>query len=735
MAKKSIETDVAPRGLSGTGGVRAPVEITNTPIGQSLAGLESVGADAQAIARDLTAATIERDTANMIKGEVAFKQSVAGQIEKLDRLAPDYQKQVDDVLAAAKREALDGTSLTTRGARVEYDARLSKLVGDNKMASITAQRNSIQEEAVRVYDTAYNAVGKDIRKNPDSMEAILAAWKPDSDRLLSGVSTDIKARLEHKLKSDSIALQALGYADRGQFKRAKEVVDNNAGSLDRAQEQKVTYQIQAIQNRMEADSAKYSAQVTSDLSAKLYDWQANPDPTAEPPISRQQLENMRAKGMFANAPHHFTSLVHQLHSVTAQRETAMASTKAAVLAMNTNTIKDQTQADLAWNYQQNGLTGKTKVPANPLDEAQVNAAVQFAQSTGFIPPTFRNYVNNVSQQSGPGDTSEGAVAKLAGAVMLFDKFGQAAPNIKWGGSADDKNNPVAVASQLIREENISPMEAARRAIALTPKDKETTVLRGKDFTEEVLKLKGPSVKKEDFMASQAMEPFKSFIRGVNPFEKNLTTTPEVAAAYERRFQAAYVATGDMNTAKGVAQKWAAQNFSVTNVGADQNVVTQFAPEHFVPPQLQKGMPADTASRIFNDEIQTALKAAGMDADPTKYRLRADSQTEQEANAFMATGGGTVSYRLQVADSYGNFVDVNGPRWRTLTPDEIVKNAHYVKAMQESIDSFNKKRGLTQFGEQQQTEADEGVKDLGRRILKRAEDIFAPPGSWRPREKK
>jgi hypothetical protein len=668
----SIDTQVKPV-RSGAGLQRAPMDLTPGLFTANQQATASIVSDLGSIAKDLRAATIEADTTNVIKAEAKYKEIVATQINKLDRLDPDYQSRVDEITQAAQKEVTDGTSLRTREASSELEARLARTRGDVKINTLAAQRKSIQEEAVRVYDVSYNAVGQDIRKNPDQMEAILARWKPDSDRLLAGVDTDIRGRLEFKLKSDSIALQALGYADRGMYGKAKEIVDANAGSLDRAQEQKVTYQIEQIKNRHQADANKYAANVSADISAKLHDWAANPNPEAEPPVSRQQLQNMRDRGLFNGAPERYAALVNQLYGAETHRKSAMGTTMKAMQAYHTNTITGPEQADLAWNYINNGTTGKDKVPVDPANEDMLGKAVKFAQDTGFIPPTYRNFINNVSSSAGPGDQSGTAQAKLATAVQMYDKFVNAAPNIKWGGAADDKDAPVATAHQIMREENISAMEAARRALALTPKDREVATLRVKDFNEELKKLRGLK-NVNDYLGEEIKSQYRTVFslgaEGYLPFTGSLTISAEAIDAYRRRYEQAFVSTGDMKTARGVANEYLRNNFRITGMGADKDSVVQYAPENFIPPTYSGAIPQEVVSEMFTTEIQKKLKEAGMDADPAKWRLRADSQTADEARAFMSNGGGAVSYRLQVQDTYGNFVDVNGPRWRVPTAEEI-----------------------------------------------------------------
>lgn len=732
MAGK-IDTQVPSVVPNPGGSTRAPYtgSLSTGIYGATMATLGSFDQAGQNIARDLQAAETERDVTHMVKASGAFSQEVEPKLAGLDRLASDYSTQVDGILKSASDNALKNADLITPRAQEEMQARVAELSSRYKISSMAAQRTSISQEAVRTWDTAFNNVGSAIRSNPANADGIIANWKTDSDRLLAGVDTDTRRKVEFKMNSDAKALQALGYADKGQFAMARNVVKQNEGVLDPSQEWKVTNQIDSLESKARADNARYVAGVTAGISAKLADWSINPDPAAEPPVSRQQLQNMYDKGVFTNAPGAYVTLVHQLDGTIAHRQAEMASTIEALNAFRTNTIKNGDQVDLAFVYLQTGKMGKAGKAAyqfDPTNADQANQAAAVAKATGYIPSMYKNFVNNTSNEVTTNSNDPNSAAKLSVAAGMYDHFNSIVPHAKWG-DVDQPNTPVAMTVAMAHSENITMDEAARRVVALGNVDTEVKKARGLDFDQKITTARGTNRTSLQFMGGQVRDAMRASvldrIPGVGPA---YTVAPEVANAFMQRYKENYISTGDLDTSRKAAEDYARQNFAVTRIGANDGAVVQFAPEHFIPASVGGIRGVDTVvGDIMNREITDKLAQAGigvnpvdlmkggpggktptqqgnyapeindmianedntnpgspkaLKVDPQSYRLFADDETTREARQFSLNGGsGPVTFALQVKDQYGVFRDVRGPRFRVPNADEIMASPEFKNMLQ------------------------------------------------------
>lgn len=655
---------------------------------QSARALRGIGDVTNGIGEALAGFLRKRDTIGIVKAESGILASTDAEVAKLDPLAKEYPKQVEEVYTRAKATAQENANLYTREGREELDARLTRIQQHGVVQAQEKQRISVEKEAIRTYDQASNEVFAKVRRDPTAAATYTAGFQADAAKLTEGLRPDTRRAVDEKYRDNIVSAQALGYADRGNYAAAKQVLDTNMGTLNPAQEQKARYEIRAIEEKARTDSARFAANVHADTAAKIEDWKYSNDPTAPPPVTRADIEEMRPQ--FANNPAGYLSLVTLLDGAIYQRERAQQTTREALQNAETRSIRNQGEADLAFNNQY-GLHGKK--PSEVMTPELLTAAGTFAREQGYVPSVYKAQIENAGRSGGMGGNTPEEQTRLASATAAYDRINELAPNTKWG-FADDKGSRVQLSSTIAKQEQISIAEAARRVLSMSPKSEAETTSRVKAYQDAFKQAHGSGQGQNatNWTNGQVLSQFsytgQNIVGALVPgADRPPRVAPEVAEDYQKKLEQNFIKVPDWDVAKRTTDDWLKQNYSITNVG-DRNEVTKYAPERYFDPVVSDRVNKyGMASQIVQDDISSILKAGNIvpgrnpyDPKLPGYRLYADDQTAKEADKWQASGPSPdgssarvpVTYRIQVLDAFGMYQDVNGPRYRLPNAQEIIE---------------------------------------------------------------
>lgn len=685
---RGLEVSKTPIGGYSSGSISNPAAV---PAITANSGINSAASDIQDLATTIKRVELQHDQLKVVKAETSILASTDAEIAKLDPLDKDYLKKVEEVYKSAKTSAQESASLSTREAKDDLEARLTRLSAIGQVHAVAKQRGSVNEEAVRTVNTASNEMLAKIRRDPQAAPTYLEGFKADAAKLTEGMAPDTRRKLEDQLKDTVVTAQALGYADRGNYAAAKKVLDDNMGTLNPAQEQKARYEIRAIEEKQRTDAVRYNSNVHADVVAKIIDWKTDGNSTSPPPFARADLEKMR--GQFTNNPSAWLSMVGHLDEAMASKQKAQVVTREALQNAENRSLRNQSEADIAFNAQ-HALEGKK--PAEALTPDLVQKAGIFARDQGYVPSVYKSLIENAGRTGGAGANTPEEQARLASATAAYDKINELAPQTKWG-FADEKGSRVMLTSAMAKSEQISLEEASRRVLTLTPSDEATLASRAKAF-EDAFKLAHGTSQGQTatrWTTDQVLSAVpRGFVNHIPLIGTTPNVPPEVAADYKKRLEQNYLKVPDFDTAKKATDKWMEETYSVTRIG-DRNEVVKYAPEKYIDPAIadrvnKYGMTSrvvqDDVERIFRDNPHIIIGRNPYNTSLPGWRLHADDQTAKEADKWAAAGNspdGTstrqpVTYRLQVLDQFGTYQDVNGPRYRPPNAQEIASTyAEYI----------------------------------------------------------
>lgn len=592
---------------------------------------------------------VDRDQIMAVDLEGRVMRANDEEIAKLDPMAPDYHKQVTDIIKRNADAALADARFRTREVQDETARRFARIGAAVELTAVDARRKSIAAEAERVYNDRLEKLFADIRKDPAGAEVHMEAFQADAARLRSGISPDRLRIISHAAADGMMVAKIEGYVDKGDLASAKKFL-SEAG-LSQAQVRSLNGYIRSKEAEFRGNMERARAQHESDLRVSLSERLRSDSPNFAG--ERERIETLAKEGKIS--PSARATLIEAVYSAEDRKTRVDRAISIAVEKFRSGrgAGMSETETDLAWG----AFTRDREVtPALVAD---------FASEAGKLPTPIADLLATANASGKPGDPR--SEEQLVRAATFFSSLSDSVPNVMRKVEAPRLE---AVVERAKRNGGTPEayQEAAKYVLAQTPQTERDHKDRGAVF---------------DALTKPGM--FSDLVRTVPEFktsffDKNAVIPAEVAAELRRLTKDAFVQTNDMASAQEIAKKQILKTFAVTRVG-DAAYVTRNPIELAFPADYRSVSPEDRAT-IINREVKAELDRAGLATEAGDHgpgwkleyvgvRARKDG-TQAPAWRVLRWAPGDVAYQSVLRPDKTPFL-IFPPREGTATNNPLVKD--------------------------------------------------------------
>lgn len=595
---------------------------------------------------------VQRDSLVAARLQEGFKQEAAAELSKLDPLASDYNERVEEIFFNAREAATSKAEFKTRKIQDAFALALENQSAGGLTLAQGARRTALDAEGKRLRSELEDSVYASIRKDPDGYDSYLAEFSVQAQRVNPSINPKDLPQLNEKFADAALVARAEGYAERGEFDKAKELIDANQKSLTPETYRNAKRMVREAETRQKQDYLASTAAQAADLEVKIIDAKTNADFTR----LRGEVEALDTAGFFKGREEKKVSMIRQIEhqrEIVARREQYVAVRLDQFdRGMGSNNQQD---ADLVW--EQVAERHRAKNPQASTDQ-WVAWAGQYAAQSGWVPSQYRNVMANAERTDNP--------ALVESAARLYDKFRTAAPEADLG--LRDSGSRVRLVSASAELLGITYGDAAAMVLQRVP-DQATLAARQKQFDKDF----------KDFDSRKAL--VNAGIATDGWFSSPDQVPEPVARAYEKSLRLHYDLMGDPKIAEAAANKRFKEEYGVTGVGGVKSVV-KAPPENFFPGASNTSLTVDQKSALIDADARRGYTLLGVKpgtvvegqvkedvydvegnlvAKKTEagdisgipdHSLVYDQLSEQDRAA-----GRPVSFELRIRNNYGNHVPI------------------------------------------------------------------------------
>jgi len=655
-----------------------------------------IGAGALVALEAVQKANIERDSVASVKAETAAVTSAEKAMSELDPLAADYPERVKQIWGEASKTAMETSGITTSIVRDDLERRFTRHAAGAELIGVKLRKDAVSKEGLLTAKDQMDATAAKIRNDPANANAYLAEFQGGMERL-KGVMDPNQMREFARTSADELAKnQVIGYAEKGNFGAARAALKEQAPHLNTGTVTGLSGYIDGKESKARADGDRARTQNIATYLVDIDDqFSGNKEVN---PNNRANLDAMKDKG--AISPEGYLTAVRTLNNREEALRKDQAKTAVALEEFNTGTLKSQENADRAINNAFGNIPiGRIAIEGTPEQRATaIKVMAGVAGTSGFLYGQFKELLENSDKT-----TDKSRAGQVAFAAEAADDLENTAPRALDNAKLDKTGTLAIVRSEAKRmiEQGMPKSEAYKQAASTYMSKGPLTLTEENDRKDALSK----SLAKID-LGSKVEQATTSWGTRNTPFVKLPGQDAALQGEWKRAYEAAYMRTGSEEQAEAIAKTTLNQIYGTTMVGAvgkppDPNVDVRLALvnpgmdpagsrsqiarrpiERYSPPSM-RALPQEDQARIYQNQIEPGLKAAGVNLvkDPkfphlSSYRLVADNQTEQDLRE-----GRLPYYRVQAlrVGGDGEYYDVPGmPRFRPPTEAEVLQDPTYIE---------------------------------------------------------
>lgn len=510
---------------------------------------------------------LERDTVKAVGEESRITTETAAAQSKLNPLDPDYQKQVADLWAGAKKQIME-SGISSPAVLDDISKRMDRHGASMQIAAIGEVKSATDKKAQLTYKDAMDAQNAKIRNDPGNANLYADEFKVDAERLKIGMDPIAFEALSRKAADEMAKAQVIGYAEKGNYGAARNALKAQAPHLSTDLATDLSRFIDGKESKARADGDRARTANAANVLLDIEDQFNGRKPID--PNTRERIDAMEKRGSIS--PEHKLVAVRTWNNENQRYvKEAKKDAKAADM-LATGTLDGQENTDRALRTQFGNIPfGQIAMNGTPEQKAaSIQLVVGVAGTTGgHLFSDMKNLISNADNITNPKQA-----ATVAYAAEAMDELEARAPGKIAGVTLSDTgvvNRTRAEAKRLIADG--VPKAEARLLAAQTqmPKDKIT-------IQQEVdLKAGATEELKKFNPAKAALDATSSWNERNIPF-----MAPEASATmgaeYKRIFEQAYIDTrGDKDRAKALADERMKKDYGPTRVGVLDARQTEAAP--------------------------------------------------------------------------------------------------------------------------------------------------------------
>lgn len=231
-------------------------------------GVSQISAQARGIAgqqfaeaeRRIRDREIADDNAAFINAEIEYNERVAEIRSSLQsEVGPDgdgYAKRLKEEVEKLQGKTIQGLpSYVTEEGRSRVSQRLAQLSAGERINATQWQDQRAQEFAVTTYERSLNSAATAVINDPDSVAAVLASQKAYIDGLAGRLSADQRDALMRQTEQQMLVASIDGLNARGEFARARKVIQATAAATNAQEQQALTSKIERAEAQADAERA------------------------------------------------------------------------------------------------------------------------------------------------------------------------------------------------------------------------------------------------------------------------------------------------------------------------------------------------------------------------------------------------------------------------------------------------------------------------------------------------
>lgn len=571
-----------------------------------------------------------RDGLRSVEAEGKYQMGLQEFSSTLDPEDPDYVTKFTEHANELRDDAVANTPFELEDAKTDFVRRTTGYTMNALSQGLAQRRQLLAEKAITVRDRSENATLNAIRANPDAADAVLADHGEQAARFNLGIPPHVREKMDNSFADQAVVSHALGYADKGDFERARQVLAS-ADGVDPKTIASANAQIRTVEGEQRSERRRQNSFIIADLSEQIASGSlTNP----------KELDRYAEAGVFNENPIQKVTLLRQIQTeqrrqaAEARAEARQTSMLAALQGPDYSDPNSQKTVDLTWKR---GLASQN-IPMDADDPNFLRYAKTFV-ANGVTPTPVKNYLERMSQSSDPADMSR--------AAKLYMGLRQAGPN-----NPMPKNETMEQVSYYVEKANV-PLDKAIEMVAAANGNRPDTAAataRFNDFARDLNKDAGKGWAKR---AGEALGVDEDLV------------TPSMIDQYVDISKRFFLANGQNFDAATGAAATAMQNrsgFGTTSVGG-ADTLTHFPVEtmtRVASPGATPLFDQKEITKIYDDAIRQMLAAAppavlAGDKDPwavsstgvKPYEMLADDTTRDEAAANKR-----LTYRLYKRNEYG-----------------------------------------------------------------------------------
>ncbi|NBB92187.1 MAG: hypothetical protein GVY32_03340 [Gammaproteobacteria bacterium] len=593
-------------------------------------GLQQAGNQLTQLADTVHRSQVKADRLKANKREQEFLTQLQQATAELDPLADDYDAQVETAINETIEATKAETEFRTGEVQSRFAARLENLGQAQVREAFSAREAALNDQALRDYDEQRQQLMANIAADPQGADVFLAEFAADVRETYAGVLDQSQLEtLAKETAENALVQEALGFAEAGNMRTARAVIDDNAGDLDPSMARSAKATIRGIESRKRAEFARATAGELADIRIAV----SRAETPEEIAAARERVNDANERGLFRGRQGTRAQLTIGLDKQQeAAREEAAAREDRNNRYLSGTGAVDQRDADAMWEEVTANATGE----GEQLDPQQtIDMVADFAQQTGFVPSPIKQNLQRAERMLGE--------QQLAFAAQQYQTIRNVAPQVDVG---LDKGSAVRQTAALVDIGTFDThAEAATYLANLSTRDQNVRKARRDAFEEEA--------GVEDLTDAQIAGRINLNPLGTRvPGGRQVVQLPEGARQeYVNTFKQNYLVSGDVDAAQAATDKYFQERWGVSRItGQDQAM--RHPPERFVPNFDSLLERPEVRTRLIQDDLRQSLedaniRVAGEDVeadDLPRFSLQADERTEAEVAA-----GEVPTYRVYARD--------------------------------------------------------------------------------------
>lgn len=620
---------VQPNAGNARGALVNPVAGDTGAVGR---GLQQAGGQLTELANTVYRSQVKADRLKANKREQEFLTALQQNTAELDPLADDYDTQVETTINDTIEQFKAESEFRTGEVQSRFAGRLEGLGQAQVREAFAARETALNEQARRDYDEQRQQLYADIGADPANASVYLAEFAADVKDTYAGVLDQGQLEALAKETTEAALIQeALGFAEAGNMRAARQVIDDNAGDLPPAMVRSAKQNIRGIESRKRAEFARATAGEVADLRI-MVSRASTPEEIAS---AREKINDANERGLFRSRQGTRSQLTIALDQQQAAVREQAAAREDRINRYSSGTgAVDQRDADAMWEeVQANAEAAGGGEEIGP--QQMVDMVADFAQQTGFVPSPVKRNIQRAERTQNE--------QQVAIAAQQYQTIRNVAPQVDVGLG---KSSIVRQTAALVEAGTFEThAEAATYMANLSTRDQNVRKARADVFEEEA---GAEDLSDADIAGRINLNPLGTRVPG----GRQVVELPAgVRQEYINTFKQNYMVSGDVDAAQAATDKYFQERWGVSRItGRDEAM--RHPPERHVPMFDSLLERPDVRTRLIQDDLRMSLeeanvRVAGEDVeadDLPRFMLQADERTDAEVASGVAP-----TYRVYARD--------------------------------------------------------------------------------------